>query len=74
MLENDFELCERDTALVRKITLVTRTAQTSLELLHSMRSLQVEWYIVILFVVEILLALFDFFVRKHLILSGKHNG
>ncbi len=65
MLENDFELGERDTALVRKINLVSRTAQTSLELLHSRRSLRVEWYIVILIVVEIFLTLFDLFVRNH---------
>ncbi len=65
MLENDFELRERDTALVRKINLVSRTAQTSLELLQSRRSLRVEWYIVILIVVEILLTLFDLFIRKH---------
>ncbi len=65
MLENDFELCDRDTALVRKINLVSRTAQTSLELLHSRRSLRVEWYIVILIIVEILLTLFDLFFRNH---------
>jgi len=65
MLENDFELRERDAALVRKINLVSRTAQTSLELLHSRRSLRVEWYIVALIVVEILLTLFDLFVRNH---------
>lgn len=65
MLENDFELCERDTALVRKINLVSRTARTSLELLQSRRSLRVEWYIVILIVVEILLTLFELFVRDH---------
>lgn len=65
MLESDFELRERDTALVRKINLLSRTAQTSLELLQSRRSLRVEWYIVILIVVEILLTLFDLFVRNH---------
>lgn len=64
MLENDFELVERDTALVRKINLVSRTAQTSLELLHARRSLRVEWYIVILIIVEILLTLFDLFIRR----------
>ncbi len=65
MLENDFELRERDTALVRKINLVSRTAQTSLEVLHSRRSLRVEWYIVILIIVEILLTLFELFIRNH---------
>jgi len=63
MLEDDFELRERDSALVRKIDLVSRTAQTALELLHTKRSLRVEWYIVILIVFEILLTLFDMFIR-----------
>lgn len=62
-LEDEYELRERDSALVRKIDLVSRTAQTALELLHTRRSLRVEWYIVILIVVEILLTLFDMFVR-----------
>jgi uncharacterized Rmd1/YagE family protein len=65
LLEDEFELQERDSALVRKINLVSRTAQTSLELLHAKRSLRVEWYIVILIIVEILLTLFDLFVRNH---------
>jgi len=63
MLEDEFELRERDSALVRKIDLVSRTAQTALELLNTRRSLRVEWYIVILIVVEILLTLFDMFIR-----------
>lgn len=63
MLEVEFELRERDSALARKIDLVSRTAQTALELLHTRRSLRVEWYIVILIVVEILLTLFELFVR-----------
>lgn len=63
MLEDDFELRERERALVRKIDLVSRTAQTALELLNTRRSLRVEWYIVILIVGEILLTLFDMFIR-----------
>lgn len=65
LLEDEYELQERDAALVRKLDLLSRTAQTSLELLHTNRSLRVEWYIVILIVVEILLTLFDLFVRNH---------
>ncbi len=65
VLEDEFELHERDNALVRKIDLVSRTAQTSLELLHARQTLRVEWYIVILIVVEIGLTLFDLFVRNH---------
>jgi len=64
MLEIEFELRERDSALARKIDLVSRTAQTALELLQARRSLRVEWYIVILIVVEILLTLFELFVRR----------
>ncbi len=65
VLEDEFELHERDRALARKIDLVSRTAQTSLELLQAKRSLRVEWYIVILIVVEIGLTLFDLFIRNH---------
>ena len=64
MLDVEFELRERDSALARKIDLVSRTAQTALELLQARRSLRVEWYIVILIVVEILLTLFELFVRS----------
>ena len=40
-----------------------RSLETALELLQTRRSLRVEWYIVILIVVEILLTLYDMFVR-----------
>ncbi len=63
-LEDDFEIVERHVALERKIDLVSRTAQTILEILQSRRSLRVEWYIVLLIVVEILLTLYDLFVRR----------
>ena len=66
MLEVEFELRERDNALARKIDLVSRTAQTALELLQARRSLRVEWYIVILIVVEILLTLFELFIHPAL--------
>mgnify|MGYP001545905455 CR=1 FL=1 len=65
MLEDEFELQERDSALARKIDLVSRSAQTSLELLHARISLRVEWYIVLLIVAEICLTLFELFVRNH---------
>lgn len=63
MLEDEFELRERERALVRKIDLISRTAQTSLGLLHARRSLRVEWYIAILIIVEIALTLFELFFR-----------
>ncbi|WP_028582669.1 RMD1 family protein [Desulfogranum japonicum] len=63
ILEDEFELQERDSALARKLDLISRTAQTSLELLHAKRSLRVEWYIVLLIVVEIGLTLFELFIK-----------
>ena len=58
-LEDEFELRERFIALERKLDLVSRTAETSLDLLQNKRSLRVEWYIVILIVVEIILTFYE---------------
>lgn len=57
-LEDDYELRERDVALGRKLELISRTAETILDLLQNSRSLRVEWYIVILILAEILLTLY----------------
>jgi uncharacterized Rmd1/YagE family protein len=46
-------------ALERKLELVSRTAETLLDLLQDKRTLRVEWYIVILIVVEIVLTLYE---------------
>ena len=62
-LEDEFEIRERHAVLQRKFELVSRTAQTALEVLRDRRNLRVEWYIVILIVVEILLTLYQLFVR-----------
>jgi uncharacterized Rmd1/YagE family protein len=62
-LEDEFELRERHAAIERKLGLIARTSQTLLELLSSRHSLRVEWYIVILIVLEILLSLYDLFLR-----------
>lgn len=53
-LEDEFDLTERHAAIERKLTLISKTAQTLLDLIHNERTLRVEWYIVILIVVEIL--------------------
>jgi uncharacterized Rmd1/YagE family protein len=60
-LVDEYELNERQTALERKLDVITRTAETQLDLLQTARSLRVEWYIVILIVVEILLTLYEMF-------------
>ncbi len=64
-LEYEFEVRERHLALERKLGLISRTAETLLELLQNRRSLRVEWYIVVLIVAEILLTLYELFVRTH---------
>jgi uncharacterized Rmd1/YagE family protein len=58
-LGEEYELRERDHALDRKLELISRTAQTVLDILYNRRSLRVEWYIVILILVEIVLIVYD---------------
>lgn len=62
-LRDEFEILERYTALNRKLELVSRTVETALGLLQNRRSLRVEYYIVGLIVFEILLTLYDLFLR-----------
>lgn len=62
-LEDEYELRERHLALERKLDLIAKTVETQLDLLHNNRSLRVEWYIVILIVVEILLTLYEMFFK-----------
>jgi uncharacterized Rmd1/YagE family protein len=62
-LEDEYELRERHVALERKLELISRTAQTLLDMLQAKRTLRVEWYIVILILVEIVLTLYDLFLR-----------
>jgi len=62
-LADEYELRERQSALDRKLELIGRTAETLLGLLQSKRSLRVEWYIVILILVEIVLTLYEMFIR-----------
>jgi required for meiotic nuclear division protein 1 len=64
-LEAEYELRERQLALERKLEVIGRTASTLLDLLQSRRSLRVEWYIVILIVVEIGLTLYELIFRTH---------
>ncbi|MEJ2645614.1 MAG: RMD1 family protein [Gammaproteobacteria bacterium] len=65
-LEDEYELHERHRSLDAKLDVISRTAETLLELLQTKRSLRVEWYIVILIVIEILLTLYGMFVTHQL--------
>jgi uncharacterized Rmd1/YagE family protein len=62
-LEDEYELRERHLAVERKLQLISKTAETLLGLLQHDRALRVEWYIVLLIVVEIVLTLYELFGR-----------
>jgi uncharacterized Rmd1/YagE family protein len=62
-LENEYEIRERHLVLERKLDLISRTAETVLDLLQHNSNLRVEWYIVLLIVVEIMLSLYDLFFQ-----------
>jgi uncharacterized Rmd1/YagE family protein len=62
-LEGEFEIRERHTAIERKLNLISNTVHTVLELVSSKHALRVEWYIVMLIVFEILLSLYQLFLR-----------
>jgi uncharacterized Rmd1/YagE family protein len=63
-LQDEYELPDRHRALDRKLELIARTAQTVLDLLQTRRSLRVEWYIVILILVEMVILLYDLLIRS----------
>lgn len=58
-MEDEYEIKERHIALERKLQLISRATETILDLLQHNRSLRVEWYIVILIVIEILITLLE---------------
>jgi uncharacterized Rmd1/YagE family protein len=58
-LEDEYELSERRLAIDRKLELISRTVSTLVELLQNKRALRVEWYIVILIVMELVLSLYQ---------------
>lgn len=64
-LEDEFEIKERREDLTRKLDLIGRVVQTLMQLQEARHSLRLELYIVILIVVEILLTIYDLFLRQH---------
>jgi uncharacterized Rmd1/YagE family protein len=57
-LEDEFEIRERHDVLERKLGVISRTAETLLELIQNRHTLRVEWYIVALIVVEVLISVY----------------
>ena len=64
-LDDEFEIPDRFEAVEAKLNMIGRAIQTSIDLVQNRRSLRVEWYIVILIVVEIVLTLYEMFIRNH---------
>ncbi len=62
-IATEYELRDRDVALARKLDLISRTAETYLDLVNNQQALRVEWYIVVLIVVEIVLSLWQVLVH-----------
>ncbi len=62
-LEQEYEINERLTNQDRKLEVISSTAETLLELLQNQRSLRVEWYIVILIVMELAISLYQLLFR-----------
>jgi len=64
-LADEYELLERGQAVDRKVNLVGDTIRTLLELVQDQRTVRLEWYIIILIAIEILLSLYEMFIRGH---------
>ena len=63
-LEDEYELRERLVALEQKLALISKTVETALGISQRNSSHRVEWYIVILIVVEIVLSIYDLWIRN----------
>jgi uncharacterized Rmd1/YagE family protein len=62
-LEDEYEIRERHLALEKKLSLISRTAETALDLQQHNTGLRLEWYVVILIVIEVILSLYELFVK-----------
>lgn len=64
-ITDEFEIDDRFEAVEAKLDLIGRAIQTAVDLVQARRTLRVEWYIVILIVIEIVLTLYEMFIRGH---------
>lgn len=62
-LEDEYELRERLLILEQKLSLISRSVETALGILQQDSSHRLEWYIVILIVVEILLSIYEIWLQ-----------
>lgn len=61
-LQDEYELMERHIAVEQKLELISRTAQTVLDLLEHKHSIRLEWYVIILILIEIIISLYELFI------------
>ena len=64
-LAAEYELIERSEAVDRKLELVGDTTRTALDLVQDQRSTRLEWYIIGLIAIEILISVYELFLRQH---------
>ena len=62
-LAEEYELRERSQALERKLDVIARTVETLLGLVQNRSSHRVEWYIVVLIVIELILSIYALILR-----------
>ncbi|HEX8961694.1 MAG TPA: RMD1 family protein [Rhodocyclaceae bacterium] len=65
ILEDEFELAERQSALDRKLSLISETAQTLADVWDNRQLRKLEWYVIALILFEIVLSLFELAGRLH---------
>jgi uncharacterized Rmd1/YagE family protein len=58
-MEDEFELKERQSALDRKLRLISDTAQTLADVWDNKKLHKLEWYVIALILFEIILSLHD---------------
>src|SRR6202035_3601094 len=58
-LEDEYELAERARVIERKLALVENTVSSLVELVQDKRSTRLEWYVIVLIIIEIALSGFE---------------
>lgn len=69
-IEDEFEIRERHLSLERKLDLVSRTAETALDIQQQNTGLRLEWYVVILIVIEVLLSIYELIMMNRSLTGG----
>lgn len=62
-LEDEYELRERALAIEHKLELIHDTVGTLLELVQDRRSLRLEWYVIILILIEVAISVYELATR-----------